>query len=87
MQKLKDFLTDYKWLVAITASIYAICVHIYTLEGLPKRVSKLEAWQSEAQQYHHSSELVLMEIRTSIKNMEVQLEYLRRWTLNERTQL
>lgn len=87
MDKVKGILKDVRWLIAIASAIYAICVNIYVLEGLPTRVSKLEAWQASAEEYHHRIDLTQMKIATSLESIEANVALLLSKVLyNDRTQ-
>lgn len=76
MDKIKGIFKDVRWLIAIASAIYAICVNVYVLEGLPSRVSKLEAWQVSAEEYHHKIDLTQVEIATSLRSIEANVALL-----------
>lgn len=87
MDKIKGILKDVRWLIAIASAIYAICVNVYVLEGLPSRVSKLESWQVSAEEYHHRIDLTQMKIATSLESIEANVALLLSKVLyNDRTQ-
>lgn len=86
VQRLKKYFTDVRFLAAIAAVIYAACTHIFILEGLPARVQKLEDWRAVVDERHHSTELVLAEIKTTLGDIQTQLEFIRTWIMNDRTQ-
>lgn len=76
MDKIKSVLKDFRWLIAIASAVYAVCVNVYVLEGLPSRVSKLEAWQASAEEYHHRIDLTQMKIATSLESIEANVALL-----------
>lgn len=76
MDKIKSILKDFRWLIAIASAVYAVCVNVYVLEGLPSRVSKLETWQASAEEYHHRIDLTQMKIATSLESIEANVALL-----------
>lgn len=86
MQQIKKYITDFRFIAASIAVVYAICTHIFVLEGLPARVQKLEDWKAIVDERHHSTELVLAEIKTTLGDIQTQLEFIRKWIINDRTQ-
>lgn len=86
VQQIKKYITDFRFIAAAIAVVYAACTHIFVLEGLPARVQKLEDWRSIVEERHHSTELALAEIKTSLGDIQTQLEFIRKWIINDRTQ-
>ena len=85
METLKKYLGDIKWVISIAAVLYAICVHIYVIEGLPARVSSLEQFRTDSEQYHHKIDLAIIQTQTSVANIESQITRITEWIFNGRT--
>ena len=85
METLKKYLGDIKWVISIAAVLYAICVHIYVIEGLPARVSSLEKFRTDSEQYHHKIDLAIIQTQTSVANIESQITRITEWIFNGRT--
>lgn len=85
MEILKKYLGDIKWVISIAAVLYAICVHIYVIEGLPARVSSLEQFRTDSEQYHHKIDLAIIQTQTSVANIESQITRITEWIFNGRT--
>lgn len=85
VETIKKYLGDVKWVISIAAVLYAICVHIYVIEGLPARVSNLEEWRAQAEQYHHKVDLAIIQSQSSITNIEAQVTRITEWIFNGRT--
>ena len=86
METIKKYLKgDIKWVITIAAAAYAICVHIYSIEGLPARVTNLEEWREQAEQYHHKVDLAIIQSQSSITNIEAQVTRITEWIFNGRT--
>ena len=81
---IKKYLGDIKWVITIAAAIYAICVHIYAIEGLPARVSNLEKFKADSEQYHHKIDLAIIQTQTSVANIESQITRITEWIFNGR---
>lgn len=86
MDKLKNIFTDVKWIVAIVAAVYAICVHVYVMEGLPNRVKQLEDWRTVAEEHHHKIDLVQTQIQTSLRSIETNVALLLERVVYDRPQ-
>ena len=84
MSILKKYLGDIKWVATIAAAIYAICVHIYVIEGLPSRVSALEEFRKASEQYHHKIDLAIIQNQTTLSNIQDQLTRITDWMFNGR---
>ena len=82
---IKKYLGDIKWVISIAAVIYAICIHIYVIEGLPARVSNLEKFKESSEQYHHKIDLAIIQTQTSVANIESQITRITEWIFNGRT--
>lgn len=85
MEIIKKYLGDIKWVITIAAAVYAICIHIYAIEGLPTRVSALEEWRVQAEQYHHKVDLAIIQSQSSVANIEAQVTRITEWIFNGRT--
>lgn len=85
MEKIKKYFGDIKWLLTIAAAVYAVCVHIYAIEGLPARVSELEKFRTDSEQYHHKIDLAIIQNQTTLANIQDQLTRITNWIFNERT--
>lgn len=85
METIKKYLGDIKWVITIAAAVYAICIHIYAIEGLPTRVSALEEWRVQAEQYHHKVDLAIIQSQSSVANIEAQVTRITEWIFNGRT--
>lgn len=85
MDTIKKYLGDAKWLITIAAAVYAICIHIYAIEGLPARVSNLEKFKADSEQYHHKIDLAIIQNQTTLGNIQDQLTRITNWMFNERT--
>ena len=86
VQQIKKYITDFRFIAAAIAVVYAVCTHIFVIEGLPSRVQKLEDWRSIVEERHHSTELAPAEIKTSLGDIQTQLEFIRKWIISDRTQ-
>ena len=84
MELIKKYLCDVKWVITIAAAVYAICIHIYVIDGLPARVSSLEEWREQAEQYHHKVDLAIIQSQSSITNIEAQVTRITEWIFNGR---
>lgn len=87
MDVLKKYFGDVKWVITIAAAVYAVCVHIYAIEGLPARVSNLEKFKADSEQYHHKIDLAIIQNQTTLGNIQDQLTRITNWMFNERTTL
>ena len=85
VETIKKYLGDIKWVITIAAAAYAICIHIYAIEGLPARVTNLEEWRAQAEQYHHKVDLAIIQSQSSITNIEAQVTRITEWIFNGRT--
>lgn len=85
MDTIKKYFGDVKWVVTIAAAVYAICVHIYAIEGLPARVSNLEKFKADSEQYHHKIDLAIIQNQTTLGNIQDQLTRITDWMFNGRT--
>lgn len=85
MEAIKKYFGDIKWVVTIAAAVYAICIHIYAIEGLPARVSDLEKFKADSEQYHHKIDLAIIQNQTTLGNIQDQLTRITNWMFNERT--
>lgn len=85
MDTIKKYLGDFKWIVTIAAAVYAICIHIYAIEGLPARVSNLEKFKADSEQYHHKIDLAIIQNQTTLGNIQDQLTRITDWMFNGRT--
>lgn len=85
VETIKKYLGDIKWVITIAAAVYAICIHIYAIEGLPTRVSALEEWRVQAEQYHHKVDLAIIQSQSSVANIEAQVTRITEWIFNGRT--
>lgn len=84
METIKKYLGDVKWVITIAAGIYAICIHIYAIEGLPARVTNLEKFKADSEQYHHKIDLAIIQNQTTLGNIQDQLTRITNWMFNER---
>ena len=85
MDTIKKYFGDIKWIVTIAAAVYAICIHIYAIEGLPARVSNLEKFKTDSEQYHHKIDLAIIQNQTTLGNIQDQLTRITDWMFNGRT--
>lgn len=85
MDTIKKFLGDIKWVITIAAAVYAVCIHIYAIEGLPARVSSLEKFRADSEQYHHKIDLAIIQNQTTLGNIQDQLTRITDWMFNGRT--
>lgn len=85
MQQIKKYITDFRFIAATIALVYAICTHVFIIEGLPSRVQKLEEWREQAEQYHHKVDLAIIQSQSSITNIEAQVTRITEWIFNGRT--
>ena len=85
MEAIKKYFGDIKWVVTIAAAVYAICIHIYAIEGLPARVSDLEKFKADSEQDHHKIDLAIIQNQTTLGNIQDQLTRITNWMFNERT--
>lgn len=85
METIRKYLGDIKWVISIAAALYAICIHIYVIEGLPARVTSLEEFKESSEQYHHKIDLAIISTQTSVANIETQLTRITEWIFNGRT--
>ena len=85
VETIKKYLGDIKWVITIAAAAYAICIHVYAIEGLPARVTDLEEWRAQAEQYHHKVDLAIIQSQSSITNIEAQVTRITEWIFNGRT--
>lgn len=88
MNKIFSFLSNIKWIIWGAGVVWAAFVFIYTIQGLPSRVEKLETKQAELISEHyeiynrlsnteHKFDVSVAEINTQLKQISTDIIFIR----------